>query len=327
MSAPDRPLDGPRPGRASPKRLLALAVSSLLAIGLAEAWARGTYRPVLELDGEFLGTQTYPNQRNEFGFREGALTAEILGDPDASHPGPRRLLHLRLRGRGSRACASRTSWRRSLAPGVHLLQRRDPRVAPFGVGARRAPASCPATARTTSSRFSSCATALRSARRCTSTGRGSKRSGPFTARAGCIAGATWRGASSTGVSSRTSRTGTSASSGPRTWARTWSDARGRPCRTSSSPSATSSTSRARRFASSSSPCCSRCATIRSTTSRPRFSEFASENGIPASSLIEVFAGHDERDLWVSAIDQHPNPAGHRIAADGLLPLLRPLVGR
>lgn len=61
-------------------RLLLLIVSSAAALVLAEGWARWTYRPVLALTGEFLGMQAYADQLNADGFREGELTADILSD-------------------------------------------------------------------------------------------------------------------------------------------------------------------------------------------------------------------------------------------------------
>ena len=54
-------------------------------------------------------------------------------------------------------------------------------------------------------------------------------------------------------------------------------------------------------------------------------QFAAGHDIPAMSLIAGFEGHDERDLWVSPIDQHPNATGHRIAADTLLPYLEQIL--
>jgi hypothetical protein len=49
--------------------------------------------------------------------------------------------------------------------------------------------------------------------------------------------------------------------------------------------------------------------------------FARANGIPSHSLTPGFLGQDERRLWVASNDQHPNEEGHRIAAEGLLPVV------
>ncbi|MDJ0849561.1 MAG: GDSL-type esterase/lipase family protein [Myxococcota bacterium] len=53
--------------------------------------------------------------------------------------------------------------------------------------------------------------------------------------------------------------------------------------------------------------------------------FARENGIPVHDLLEAFRGHDAPDLWVSAVDQHPNARGHQIAADSLEPFVEELL--
>jgi hypothetical protein len=53
--------------------------------------------------------------------------------------------------------------------------------------------------------------------------------------------------------------------------------------------------------------------------------FAETHDIPAMSLISGFEGKDERDLWVSPVDQHPNAVGHEIAAETLLPYLKEIL--
>ncbi len=60
-------------------------------------------------------------------------------------------------------------------------------------------------------------------------------------------------------------------------------------------------------------------------------EFASELDVPYLDLLEVFTGRDARELCVSPANEHPNPAGHRLAAhrivrflrEGVLPTLNP----
>jgi lysophospholipase L1-like esterase len=49
--------------------------------------------------------------------------------------------------------------------------------------------------------------------------------------------------------------------------------------------------------------------------------FAGSEGMSVFSLTPGFEGRNERDLWVANNDQHPNPAGHRVAADTLYPYL------
>ncbi len=54
-------------------------------------------------------------------------------------------------------------------------------------------------------------------------------------------------------------------------------------------------------------------------------DFAEENGMPTLDLLPAFLGQDGPDLWVAPLNQHPNPAGHAIAARALLPFLRGLL--
>ena len=53
--------------------------------------------------------------------------------------------------------------------------------------------------------------------------------------------------------------------------------------------------------------------------------FANHNNIATSRLIDAFRGKDARSLWVSSGNQHPNELGHRIAADGIWPVIESLV--
>jgi lysophospholipase L1-like esterase len=53
--------------------------------------------------------------------------------------------------------------------------------------------------------------------------------------------------------------------------------------------------------------------------------FGREHGFPTLDLRPAFSGKPAADLWVSAFDQHPNAAGHRLAADAILPYLRQLL--
>jgi lysophospholipase L1-like esterase len=45
--------------------------------------------------------------------------------------------------------------------------------------------------------------------------------------------------------------------------------------------------------------------------------FCAEQGIDTVDLYPRFAGLRDRDLWVHPFDQHPNPAAHRLFAEGL----------
>ncbi len=51
-------------------------------------------------------------------------------------------------------------------------------------------------------------------------------------------------------------------------------------------------------------------------------QFAEQSRIPVFSLTPGFLGKADHELWVASNDQHPNPEGHRIAAETLLPYLR-----
>lgn len=51
------------------------------------------------------------------------------------------------------------------------------------------------------------------------------------------------------------------------------------------------------------------------------SGFARDNGIPVHDLLPDFLGRNGPDLWVSALDQHPNELAHAIAAEALAPFV------
>lgn len=53
--------------------------------------------------------------------------------------------------------------------------------------------------------------------------------------------------------------------------------------------------------------------------------FAAEHGMPVLNLLPSFRGHRGSDLWVSALDQHPNAEGHRIAAEAITPFVTDLL--
>jgi len=59
----------------------------------------------------------------------------------------------------------------------------------------------------------------------------------------------------------------------------------------------------------------------------RLMSFAAENGIAALDLLPAFEGNEAPDLWVSALDQHPNRRGHAIAAASIEPFLRDLLAK
>ncbi len=53
--------------------------------------------------------------------------------------------------------------------------------------------------------------------------------------------------------------------------------------------------------------------------------FGDELGVPTLSLLPTFLGRDERTLWVSDVDQHPNAVAHGLAADALVPFVQRLL--
>jgi lysophospholipase L1-like esterase len=54
-------------------------------------------------------------------------------------------------------------------------------------------------------------------------------------------------------------------------------------------------------------------------------KFSAQDEIPTLSLLPAFMGRNGPDLWVSPFNQHPNAAGHQIAAGAILPFLRKLL--
>jgi len=53
--------------------------------------------------------------------------------------------------------------------------------------------------------------------------------------------------------------------------------------------------------------------------------FGERNAMPTLDLLPAFLGHDAPELWVAPMNQHPNTAGHAIAARAMLPFVRGLV--
>ena len=53
-------------------------------------------------------------------------------------------------------------------------------------------------------------------------------------------------------------------------------------------------------------------------------EFCLGAGIPVLDLLDVFRGHRSSELWVHPVDRHPNEVAHRMAAEGVVPLVRRL---
>lgn len=49
--------------------------------------------------------------------------------------------------------------------------------------------------------------------------------------------------------------------------------------------------------------------------------FAADAKIPCISLLPLFRGQNAPSLWVSPLDQHPNPRGHLIAEEGIYDLV------
>lgn len=57
----------------------------------------------------------------------------------------------------------------------------------------------------------------------------------------------------------------------------------------------------------------------------RIEEFAREAGISCHDMLPAFLGERAPELWVSALDQHPNARGHALAAASLEPFVRELL--
>ena len=55
------------------------------------------------------------------------------------------------------------------------------------------------------------------------------------------------------------------------------------------------------------------------------SRFGRDSQLPTLNLLPAFKGRNASDLWVSALNQHPNPAGHELAANAMLEWVRKLV--
>lgn len=53
--------------------------------------------------------------------------------------------------------------------------------------------------------------------------------------------------------------------------------------------------------------------------------FGRDNGLATHDMLPAFLGHEAPELWVSSEDQHPNAAGHAIAARSLLPFAAELL--
>lgn len=54
-------------------------------------------------------------------------------------------------------------------------------------------------------------------------------------------------------------------------------------------------------------------------------DFGNTHGMPTHNLLPAFRGRRGSDFWVSALDQHPNAEGHRVAAESLFPFLEELL--
>ena len=54
----------------------------------------------------------------------------------------------------------------------------------------------------------------------------------------------------------------------------------------------------------------------------KMAEFAVELGVPFCDLLDDFAGRDGKRLRLGGDDDHPNEAGHLIAAEALSRFLR-----
>jgi lysophospholipase L1-like esterase len=54
-------------------------------------------------------------------------------------------------------------------------------------------------------------------------------------------------------------------------------------------------------------------------------QFGNANDLPTLDLLPAFLGREASELWVAPQDQHPNAAGHLIAADALMPFFEMLL--
>jgi lysophospholipase L1-like esterase len=56
-------------------------------------------------------------------------------------------------------------------------------------------------------------------------------------------------------------------------------------------------------------------------------DFGRANDLATRDLLPALLGCDAADLWVSPLDQHPNAAGHALAAESLAPFARELLAQ
>ncbi len=55
-------------------------------------------------------------------------------------------------------------------------------------------------------------------------------------------------------------------------------------------------------------------------------DFCGTNDIPVHDLMDGFRGQNASQLWVSPWDQHPNPRGHALVAESLMPFVLQMLG-
>lgn len=55
-------------------------------------------------------------------------------------------------------------------------------------------------------------------------------------------------------------------------------------------------------------------------------DFCEVNDIPVHDLMDAFRGRNASQLWVSPWDQHPNPRGHALVAESLMPFVLQMLG-
>jgi lysophospholipase L1-like esterase len=323
MTVSDPPPAGARGGRALARwapRLLLLLASSVVALLSAEALARWIHRPVTGLQGEFLSDQTYPGQRNAWGFREGDPTAKILG------PGTTRVLFLGdsfTFGSGVANPTLRFTDRleAELGEGVHLYNAGLPGSLPSDwVSAARAllPEYRPqvvvavfflrdGTNLGTSLHFHAEKIAAIKARHCDHAAyRLSHLVRFFCDRRVLRDFSEWYLGQF-----RTAYLGSEQDR--RVWV---------AMQQALIQLRDMSTQAGASFHLVVFPLLFDLDDYGFHDVESEIIDFADRNGIPAITLTPGFEGRDERDLWVSDIDQHPNAEGHEIAADTLLPHLR-----
>jgi hypothetical protein len=54
--------------------------------------------------------------------------------------------------------------------------------------------------------------------------------------------------------------------------------------------------------------------------------FCLAKGVPHHELLPAFRGRRSSELWVHAVDHHPNEVAHRLAAESLAPRVLALAG-